>query len=1080
VDAAALKADAAELAQWGVRTIALWSCQVGADANFVALLEELTGARVLASGSWLGRDANKEQLQLGDWHLSELVQPEAWPTQFRLEDLDDELIGSDTADVVEAGEGDDDVDGGAGDDALDGGSGDDDLDGGAGADDLDGGKGIDAIDGGAGADELSGGGGDDVLDGGSGDDVLDGGQGDDVLEGGRGADTFLLGPGDDVVLDFRPGVDRLQLNSDAPFRLKEDGNDVLILQGESTYRIESVSLQQVEAELPASSGNSGDEQDVEAASELIEGIDQTTAADDDTIDAGRGANDIDAGLGDDLVDAGAGDDLVDGGKGDDAIDGGRGDDILIGGFGDDTLEGGAGADLFDLTQGDDVVTDFNPKQGDRLVLPEGQSYELIENGDDLLIRLEDGSTRVLEGVSRDEFARYLDEALVSDDLIQPVETEISLTEGDDDFAPETASDASLKVDALSGNDQVIGGEGDDTLDGGGGDDTLRGGAGADRLLGRAGDDLLIGGDGGDTYVLTRGNDTIEGFSLADDRVLVRKGQLYATEEIDDERGQGLLIKLFDDDENPRTDDPKSSTLLLGIGKGQLQPHNVLIRDGDLEVPYSDEGDIQSVIRGSNQGDATVKTANGEEVSGKGRLNGTDKSDVIAGRGGDDQLSGGGGDDILEGGEGSDTLLGGRGDDWLSGGGDGDVYILSRGNDTIDGFNADRDRIAILEDQQYRAEETTEGLLVHLVDPDDQSIEHTTLFAGVVKADLSIENLIQIDSAGKRVFNSFAAGSSGSNSFPGNGKLWEGTDQADIFEYKKNNVGFKAVTINGFSGDDEVNVDLSGEPGGGTGHIEDAVIDAGPGNDKITLKRTSNRYIKNLTIEGGDGEDALDLDADEIHGIQAVAETIKVKAKGNGEISDLKFDGSEVTIELNNNFSDSTIESGKATVNVKGNGKPSEINICAQQISLNANNNLLSSNIAGNNIDINLKGSSKVDGSIFFGSSSQSLGGNIEITANDGFIGSSIYGGNGSDKIILNTKQDQFKNSLIYGGLSNDLISIKAREVASNSGFVVDGGPGSDKIIFNKTQASAHSDFSIQISPGEDNDQIEIKDILGHD
>jgi hypothetical protein len=288
VDAEALKAHAAELAQWGVRTIALWSCHLGADANFVALLEELTGARVLASGSWLGRDANKEQLQLGDWHLSELVQPEAWPTQFRLEDLDDELIGSDSADVVEAGEGDDDVDGGAGDDALDGGSGDDNLDGGAGADELDGGQGIDALDGGAGADELSGGGGDDVLDGGSGDDVLDGGQGDDVLEGGRGADTFLLGSGNDVVLDFRPGVDRLQLNSDAPYTLQVDGDAVLILQGNSTYRIEGVSLKQVEAELPASSSGSGDDQDEEVAPELIEGIDQTTEADDETIDVGSG------------------------------------------------------------------------------------------------------------------------------------------------------------------------------------------------------------------------------------------------------------------------------------------------------------------------------------------------------------------------------------------------------------------------------------------------------------------------------------------------------------------------------------------------------------------------------------------------------------------------------------------------------------------------------------------------------------------------------------------------------------------------------------------------------------------------
>ncbi len=54
IDAEALKAHAAELASWGVETIALWSCRVGADANFVALLEELTGARVLASADWCG------------------------------------------------------------------------------------------------------------------------------------------------------------------------------------------------------------------------------------------------------------------------------------------------------------------------------------------------------------------------------------------------------------------------------------------------------------------------------------------------------------------------------------------------------------------------------------------------------------------------------------------------------------------------------------------------------------------------------------------------------------------------------------------------------------------------------------------------------------------------------------------------------------------------------------------------------------------------------------------------------------------------------------------------------------------
>jgi len=72
IDANALKAHAREMAQWGVETIALWSCHVGAEADVVALLEELTGARVLASADWLGRDVDgNEQLQLGTWSLAE-------------------------------------------------------------------------------------------------------------------------------------------------------------------------------------------------------------------------------------------------------------------------------------------------------------------------------------------------------------------------------------------------------------------------------------------------------------------------------------------------------------------------------------------------------------------------------------------------------------------------------------------------------------------------------------------------------------------------------------------------------------------------------------------------------------------------------------------------------------------------------------------------------------------------------------------------------------------------------------------------------------------------------------------------
>ena len=85
IDAEALKAYANELAHWGVETIALWSCHVGADADFVALLAELSGAQVLASADWLGRDGDgTERLQLGAWSLADVTDASVWPELFRL------------------------------------------------------------------------------------------------------------------------------------------------------------------------------------------------------------------------------------------------------------------------------------------------------------------------------------------------------------------------------------------------------------------------------------------------------------------------------------------------------------------------------------------------------------------------------------------------------------------------------------------------------------------------------------------------------------------------------------------------------------------------------------------------------------------------------------------------------------------------------------------------------------------------------------------------------------------------------------------------------------------------------------
>lgn len=68
---------------------------------------------------------------------------------------------------------------------------------------------------GAGNDSLGGADGADTLNGGSGRDALDGGPGGRSAPGGADADLFVFTPGSgrDVVLDFAPGVDRLDLTA---------------------------------------------------------------------------------------------------------------------------------------------------------------------------------------------------------------------------------------------------------------------------------------------------------------------------------------------------------------------------------------------------------------------------------------------------------------------------------------------------------------------------------------------------------------------------------------------------------------------------------------------------------------------------------------------------------------------------------------------------------------------------------------------------------------------------------------------------------------------------------------------------
>ena len=69
------------------------------------------------------------------------------------------------------------------------------------------------------------------------------------------------------------------------------------------------------------------------------------------------------------------------------VDGGSGNDILHGNRGSDTLTGGSG--------GSDIVTDFNPDDGDRLVVS-GEIIDVQQTVDgNLLVTLESASITLI-------------------------------------------------------------------------------------------------------------------------------------------------------------------------------------------------------------------------------------------------------------------------------------------------------------------------------------------------------------------------------------------------------------------------------------------------------------------------------------------------------------------------------------------------------------------------------------------------------------------------------------------------------------------------------------------------------------
>ena len=89
-------------------------------------------------------------------------------------------------------------------------------------------------------------------------------------------------------------------------------------------------------------------------------------------------------------------------SGRDRLNGGDGNDLINGGKGRNTLRGGRGGDVFELSDGNNIIRDFDRYEGDQIALPKDskinlQDISFEQQGNDTLITVKDKfETKVLK------------------------------------------------------------------------------------------------------------------------------------------------------------------------------------------------------------------------------------------------------------------------------------------------------------------------------------------------------------------------------------------------------------------------------------------------------------------------------------------------------------------------------------------------------------------------------------------------------------------------------------------------------------------------------------------------------------
>ncbi len=236
-----------------------------------------------------------------------------------------------------------------------------------------------------------------------GSDIAVTGDGDDYVDMGTGQDTVFASAGQDTLIGGS-SYDRVYFeNDEETYSTQWDGDTLIVSWGDNSthlslfeevhfadnsYEFEAVP-ERLEIAGPRWEEHSGEHAEVVAgeltweretvssSTKMGENLDGLLLGGTEDLDAfgneldnnilgNTGGNWVQGEDGNDRIFARAGDDVLFGGDGNDLLHGQSGDDVLMGGSGTDILIGGRGADAFVLSEGHNVVSDFDAAEGDTI------------------------------------------------------------------------------------------------------------------------------------------------------------------------------------------------------------------------------------------------------------------------------------------------------------------------------------------------------------------------------------------------------------------------------------------------------------------------------------------------------------------------------------------------------------------------------------------------------------------------------------------------------------------------------------------------------------------------------------------